>query len=526
MKVKQQAAVAGLVAALSAMGTAQAAEVKNVILMIGDGMGPQQVGLLETYARLAPNSTYAGQPTALTRLAEAGKVGLSLHHPADAIVVDSACSASQLATGMPARSETIGLDIDGNPVETVLERAKKAGKATGLVSDTRLTHATPAAFAAHRAHRSMENEIASDMLATGVDVMLSGGLRHWIPQSTNKQGATYKQLQQLTGTDIKLKSKRKDERNLLIEAQQAGYALAFDRDQLQQAKGDKVLGLFAYSGMHDAIRAHELGAEDKQPSLREMTLKALDTLSQDADGFFLMVEGGQIDWAGHANDTATMLHELLRFDEAVAAAHEWVAKRDDTLLVVTADHETGSFGFSYSAQNLPSAKGLPGSAFAYRDYKPNFNFGDPELLDRLYAQKSSFYEIFEAFDGLAKEQQTAASLVRLVNENSAFKIDQAQAERILARVDNPFKTEGHSYLEAQQLPKVQDFAPFYVYGEEIRQDLLGRELAADQNVVWGTGTHTSTPVPAFAYGPGEWAARFSMLQHHTEVGRLLMDAVD
>ena len=207
-----------------------ATQIKNVILMIGDGMGPQQVGLLETYANQAPQSVYKGQPTAIFKLAQEGVIGSSLTHPKDAIVVDSACSATMISTGIYTGSEVIGVDPQGNHVQTVLEKAKNLGKATGLVSDTRLTHATPASFAAHQAHRSLENDIAIDMLATGADVMLSGGLRHWIPKSVNKKELTYRQLKALTQGDIYLKSKRKDERNLLLEAQEAGYQLTFNRN--------------------------------------------------------------------------------------------------------------------------------------------------------------------------------------------------------------------------------------------------------------------------------------------------------
>ncbi len=153
--------------------------------------------------------------------------------------------SNYVATGIYTASEVIGIDSKGNHVETVLEKAKSIGKATGLVSDTRLTHATPAAFAAHQPHRSLENDIASDMLETGVDVMLSGGLRHWIPKSTNDKGSVYKELEALTQGDVKLKSKRKDDRNLLTEAQGEGYSLAFNKDTLEAAQGDKLLGLFA-----------------------------------------------------------------------------------------------------------------------------------------------------------------------------------------------------------------------------------------------------------------------------------------
>ena len=144
------------------------AEVKNLILMIGDGMGPQQVGLLEMYAREAPNSPYQGSDTAMSKFAKTGLMGMSMTNPHDAIVVDSACSATQLAIGHRARSETVGLDGDGNPQETLLEKAKRLGKATGLISDTRMTHATPAAFASHQPHRSLENEIAAEMLSIGL----------------------------------------------------------------------------------------------------------------------------------------------------------------------------------------------------------------------------------------------------------------------------------------------------------------------------------------------------------------------
>ncbi len=179
-----------------------------------------------------------------------------------------------------------------------------------------------------------------------------------IPKSTNDKGDTYKQLEKLTQGDVYLKSKRKDERNLLTEAQQQGYSLAFNRDMLENAKGEKVLGLFAYSGMNDGIAYSHSKNDPKrtQPSLKEMTEKALDVLSKDKDGFFLMVEGGQIDWAGHSNDAGTMLHELIKFDEAVNSVYEWAKGREDTLVIVTADHETGSLASATPQQTFLNQK--------------------------------------------------------------------------------------------------------------------------------------------------------------------------
>ena len=498
--------------------------VKNVILMIGDGMGPGQMGLLEEYARKAPNSIYHGRDTALKTLIDNGVLGMSLHSPAEALVVDSACSASHLASGIDAPSEAIGLDIHGNPVETVLEIAKKQGKATGLVSDTRLTHATPAAFAAHQPHRSLESKIAEDMLANRVDVMLSGGLRYWIPKSVNDHGALYKQLVQQTGGDIKIKSKRKDQKNLLTEAENAGYSVVHNRKALANSEGDKLLGLFAYSGMQDGITySNTKNSSDRSmPSLKEMTVKALDVLAHDPQGFFLMVEGGQIDWAGHNNDAGTMLHEMLKFDETVQYVYDWVKERNDTLLVVTADHETGGFGFSYSRANTPKAQKLSGSAFKDRDYKPNFNFGSLTILDKLYAQKKSFGNIIAEFD---KTDKSPESLQTIVNANSEFKITLAQAKEILETEENHYHDPDNKYLKLKTFPKVNDFKAFYVYGDEIRNDLIGRAMSEQQNIVWGTGTHTDTPVAVVAYGPKEVSEDFSSLTHHTDIGQLLIKAV-
>jgi len=499
-------------------------KIKNVILMIGDGMGPGQMGLLEEYARKAPNSIYKGRDTAFKTIIDNGVLGMSLHSPSHALVVDSACSASHLASGVDSPSESIGLDINGDPVDSVLEIAKRLGKATGLVSDTRLTHATPAAFASHQRHRSLESKIAEDMLETRVDVMLSGGLRYWIPKSANDKGDLYKKLMKQTGGNIKIKSKRKDEKNLLAEANSAGYAVIHTKDSLKNAKGDKLLGLFSYSGMQNGIAYSNSkdSAERTMPSLKEMTMKALDVLSQDPDGFFLMVEGGQIDWSAHNNDAGTMLHEMLKFDETIQYVYEWIKDRNDTLLVVTADHETGGFGFSYSRANVPKGSKLSGSAFKDHEYKPKFNFGVLNILDKLYKQKKSFGDMLSEFD---KTDKTPKSLQTIVNANSEFKITLAQAKRILMTEKNKFHDHTNKYLKLKTMPKVDDFEAFYVYGDEIRADLIGRAMSQDQNIVWGTGTHTDTPVAVVALGPKDFTEKFSRLTKHTEIGQLLIEAV-
>lgn len=522
------------------------AEVKNLILMIGDGMGAQQVGLLEEYARRSPaNAAQVSQVTGLQKLAENGALGLSMTAPMGAnagLVVDSACSATQLATGQGSISEAVGLDDQGNKVQTILEKAQAMGKATGLITDTRLTHATPAGFASHRPHRSMENEIAEDLLDAGVDVLLGGGSRHWAPK-VDDFGALAAQLNAPTHVIKKSKRSADDDRDLFNEAKAAGYALAFDKTQLNAVTSGKVLGLFDDSAMNDGIEytqcknADSVEAGSKcadEPSLKEMTKKALDILSQDPDGFFLMVEGGQIDWAGHINDTGWLLHEMLKFDEAVQAVYEWVAERDDTLVVVTADHETGGFGMAYHKHDIPQAKTLAGDGMVEadgspRDYKPQYNFGALATLDKIYAQERSFYDILDSVNGdWDFSNSTAAQWVAEVNASmhEDFHIDTASGERIAARYEVPAEdvVADHKYLSATNIPKFNDFSDFYVYADEDTGALIAREVAAKQSVTWGNGTHTAAPVPVYVFGPEAITKRFSTMQHHTDIGQKMQAA--
>ena len=283
------------------------------------------------------------------------------------------------------------------------------------------------------------------------------------------------------------------------------------------------------SAMPDGITVTRSKDDPKRtiPTLKEMSAKALQVLSENDKGFFLMIEAGQIDWAAHSNDTGLMLHEMIRLNETVDYVLDWASGREDTLIILTADHTTGGFGISYSANGLPAGRQLPGILFQAVEFKPNYNFGDPTVLDKIYSQKMSYYELFGGnFDRLPKEQQTPAKLAELVNQYTAFAISEAQAAAILETEENPYYSQGHSSLGNKVVPKMGPTGAFFVYqADDNRQNLLAREVAADQMVVWNTGTHTATPVLVFAKGSPEAMAPFGNVLHHTQLGRYAIEAI-
>ncbi len=523
----------GLLAVLmvSLFSCGEKTRVKNVIYLIGDGMGPQALGLLNSYVKYAPHSIYKsrGRVSALEKAMTEGTVGLAYCEGKDTLVPDSAVSGTQMATGHWSRSGLVGLDYNGRSVETILEKAKKMGKSTGLLSDARLTHATPACFASHQPLRYLENRIAEDMLNTGVDVMLSGGLRHFIPMSASDPASTaHARFTKLTKGTIKIVSKRKDEKDLIQAAANKGYDVVFSAQQLKRSPSGQILGLFSDSGMQDAIRERQDKDSPRRtcPTLLEMTEKALTVLSKNRKGFFLMVEAGQIDWAGHDNDAGQLLHEMVRFDDVVACVMNWAANRDDTLVIITADHETGGFAFSYGRRNPPGPMKLPGPLFQNRPYQAVANFGHYELLDRIWAQKASFHTIMQKYGKLPKTQKTPAALRKIINAHIDFPISLTEAKNILATEENEYYIKKRKGYDRPRYPRVHDFKEYYTSGINVRKALIGRQIAKYQQVAWSSGSHTHTPIPLITLGPAAVTRKFGGLLHTTEWAKLAIAAME
>ena len=455
------------------MGAREAPRAKNVILLIGDGLGPAQTAFSLQYANMVE-----GRKLYLEALMDDGNTGYSMPTPYRGIVTDSAAAASQLATGRKARNETLSLSSDGYVVETILEASKRLGLATGLVSNMRLSHATPAAFAAHQVSRYNPEPAILDDVLTGydVDVLLGGGARALVPSGRLVSDFLPGIVEEVDGG-----SNRQDEVNRIAEAKAKGYVVVSDRMGLAEAlpKADKLLGLFAASHLPYVVDTRAMGLESV-PSLKDMALAALDVLSRAEGGFFLMVEGGRIDFGGHDNDAGTMLHEIFDFDEALGAVLDFQARHPKTLVIVTADHGTGGFSFSYGDFNgRPPGWELPSGL----GYEPHHRYPAREQLVALGRQSASYTYILNEAKG------SPEGLVEAVRTHTGFEMTIQEAREALVR-----DADGNAWTE--------DFRHFY--GDQISNPacLLGRRLARHTFVVWATGGHTMEPVLTFGRGPG------------------------
>lgn len=499
------------------------AAAKNVIFMIGDGMGLQQVSQAVLYRQLRKTED---PELALEKLMKEHVSGLMRTSSFGEIVTDSAAAATAMACGQKVLNESVGLDPNGYPCETVLEKAAKLGKATGLVSTTRITHATPAGFAGHQAFRDMESEIADDMIEKhDIDVLLSGGISFLIPKykdEASKEPMKASDLPECSGLDASIdgKSRREDQKNLITEASAKGMVFICKNEQLEQLNvgpNTKVLGLFGASVFPMIQERRQIPTI---PTLAVLTQKALDILDKKKNGFFVMIEGGLIDYAGHDNDAGTMLQETLDFDASVRVAMDYVDKHPDTLLIVTADHETGGFGFAYGKS--PGYEATLTSGVHY--HKP-YDFAAFEKFDLLANQKKSFRAIL---DPIVKKlypkevdaktppytmEMAVQNLLAEVKANTAYQMTPEQAQAILAR------KPGASDAEPE------DFADFYVHSS-IHPDMMGRQVASQNHAVWAAGTHTSTPVVVMAMGAPRYAERVKGFIDNTDIAKIIDDALN
>jgi alkaline phosphatase len=432
--------------------SALAAGPKNVIFYIGDGMASAQRRIAEEVH---------GYKLTMNQFPV---IGLYTTFSSDSIIPDSAAAGTAMATGHKSASYVISMDVEKKiAFETLAEAAKKLGKSVGILTTTRLTHATPATFSAHIENRNSENKIAEQYLEKKFDVWMGGGRRHFIPKSADNRQEP----------DKSLKSKRKDERDLLKEFAGKGYAVLRTKNELMalDIKSDtRVFAAFTESHL-----PYKLDMPAKVPNLAEMTAVAIKILKQNPKGFFLMVEGGKIDHAAHANAPVAMVCDTMDLDNAVKAGVDFRQEDSDTLILVGGDHETGGLGMGTGSDYYMKPKMIKDAT------KTEFGMGYGEVLQ----DPDKAFEIFQSATGIKRLRSKEKKAIKKA-------IKQAKAGK-------PMRSPNISYNPS-------------IFGYTFAQIVSNRT-----RIGWTSYAHTAHPVLLTVVGPG--AENFMGYYDNTDIGK-------
>ncbi|GAB6283155.1 MAG: alkaline phosphatase [Ignavibacterium sp.] len=328
---------------------------KNIIIMIGDGMGLNYISTSIIQDKNSPFRKFSF-------------VGLSNTCSADKLITDSAAGATAISTGYKTNNKFIGVSPDEKNLTTIFDIAKKLNKSNGLVATSSITNATPACFYGKTNDRKNETLIAEQLLSSNVDIAIAGGTKFFLPKTNN--------------------GIREDNRNLISELKEKNFTVETEYNSLIKVNDNKKLvALLAEEGIPPA--------NNRNYSLKDLTKIAIEKLNKNENGFVLMIEGSQIDWAGHANDQNYLLSEVKDFTDAINYILDFAKENNNTLVVVTADHETGAMSIIDGEKNGNNLKlnfgsknhsaGLVG-VFAYGPSAINFSgiYENSELGRKLF----------------------------------------------------------------------------------------------------------------------------------------------
>lgn len=425
-------ASAALPAASSGVARPPNTKANNLIFLVVDGMCNGTLGLAHHW-----NLRNKGKALNWMQLYERPDMRRSFQDTASlsSPVTDSAAAASAWGCGHRVNNGSINTSPEGKALEPILVRAKQAGKMTGLVSTCRISHATPAGFATNVANRGQENEIVRQYLDRKIDLLLGGGAKYFIQKDDAASG----------GETI----------DYFRAFEKAGYTVVRDREQLRllPKKSSPLLGVFSDSHIPYALDRKNDASLAGTPGLSQMFQAALAQLEDSRDGFFLQVEAGRVDHAGHANDPGTILHEQLEFDDCIPIALDFIDRHPDTLLIVTTDHGTGGCQ-------------LDGKGSAYVDSGP--------ALDRIN-------QFNHSFEWLEQHYRSAGDFdAGLLKKATGFTANESQAKKIQSAIEDP----AVSYLSSKMTQAFSD------------------ELNEISSVGWTSSNHTSECVDLLAFGPG------------------------
>lgn len=426
---------------------AQAQQAKYVFYFIGDGMGLNQVNTTEMY--LGEQQGRIGtEPLCFASFPVAG---MATTFSASNSITDSSAGGTALATGVKTYNGAIGVDANKERVMSVAERAKRAGKKVGVTTSVSIDHATPAAFYGHQPDRSMYYEIALQLPEAGFDFYAGSGFL--------KPARTFD---------------KKDAPSIYPIFEQAGYTIARGLDEYK-AKADDAgkMILMQKEGANSSSLPYAIDRREGDLTLAQITESAIDFLSRDnKKGFFLMVEGGKIDWACHSNDPATMVKEVIDMDNAVRVAYEFYKKHPkETLIVITADHETG------------------GLALGNSNYTLN--------LKSLDCQKQSTDLLSRALTDLRKSKGNKATwedVKALLTERMGFWGELTptwEQEKMLRDEFESSFVRNKVVFEESLYSKTEPLAA-----------VAKKVLSQMSKLGWTTGSHSAEYVPVFAVGAG------------------------
>jgi alkaline phosphatase len=294
-------------------------KVRNILFLVSDGMSMGTLTMADLFLQRKENRS-----SRWIQLYRENKATRALMDTAsaDSLVTDSAAGSSSWGSGHRVNNGILNIGTNGEIYKPILQKFKEAGKSVGCVTTVPITHATPAGFCVNSKSRNSEAEIAVQYLDLRFDIMLGGG------------------------SEFFLKEKRADGRDLLLEYAMKGFNVARSKDEMNSFQAGKpVLGVFDEYGLPYSLD-HQSDPElvNKIPTLAQMTSKAISLVENNPNGFVLQIEGGKVDWAVHANDTAALLYDQVAFDEAVGVAIDFAENRDDTLVIITTDHGNSNPG--------------------------------------------------------------------------------------------------------------------------------------------------------------------------------------
>jgi len=428
---------------------------RNVIFFAYDGLTYEDLGTARYYAQRHMD----GRMLEIERLMRRGSSGSMLPHSLTAVVTDSAAATTAWSTGRKVVNGALAMYPGERPLTHILELAKDDGRATGLITTTRLTHATPAGWASKVPDRGMEDEIAAQYLDFGPDLLLGGGARFFHPAG------------------------RADGRDLFSEFRQRGYSILRSAADLRATNGSRLLGAFTDDHLPYEVDRRFQGVE--APSLADMVRRGLDVLNGNPRGFVVQVEAGRIDHANHGNDPGGALWDILAADEALTAMVEWVDRNPDTVLILASDHGTGS-GAVYGAG--------PG----YLRSSPAF--------DRIDRYRASYEHVLRTIG----ENPPPDQLRRTVREFFGVNLSDQQlrqASEVMERRLAPAHPLAHRSNPGNA------FHWLLTIGNEAEPEAL--------NLNYATGAHTAGPVPVLVYGAGTTAAGLGVVDNTELFGWML-----